>query len=437
MNTQESILEINLKNLSNNIQQLKSLNFNKNKTIIAIIKSDAYGHGLLEIAQVLEKKGINFFGIIKLDDAFLLKNKLNNPKILMLSGVDEKHIAEAIGIGISICVFDLNYLKTVYEAARKIHKKALIHLKYDSGMNRLGFKDDELLKALDYIEEIKKNGNFLEFEGIFSHFSSAETDIDYTRFQLNNYKNILKIISDRKLKPLYAHISASSSMLGNEIKDDFSNSVRPGISLYGINPVSPQIKLNGNGIVEYSNKKSCIGDNSGNHLHNILANDNDKKFQLNESNNSENHLQCHRIYDLENLDLKPLMTLKTGIIQIKQIKKGCSVSYGRTFRAPSDMTIGIINAGYDNGIPRMLSNKGRVIINDQYADIIGTITMNMIIIDLSKIQNTSLENEAIIMGESGDKRITVEEIANYAKTIPYEICLNIGKSNKRIYHKLP
>ncbi|MCL4546639.1 MAG: alanine racemase, partial [Deltaproteobacteria bacterium] len=237
------------------------------------------------------------------------------------------------------------------------------------------FKDNELLKALNYIEEIRKNGDFLEFEGIFSHFSSAESDIDYTKFQLNNYKNILKIISDRKLKPLYTHISASSSMLSNEIKDDFSNSVRPGLSLYGINPVSPQINLN----------------------------------------------------------LKPLMTLKTGIIQIKQIKKGCSVSYGRTFRAPSDMNIGIINAGYDNGIPRMLSNKGRVIINDQYADIIGIITMNMIIIDLSKIKISSLENEAIIMGESGNKRITVEEIANCAKTIPYEICLNIGKSNKRIY----
>ncbi len=375
MNTQEAILEINLKNLSNNIQQLKSLNFNKNKTIIAIVKSDAYGHGLLEIAQVLEKQGINFFGIIKLDDAFLLKNKLNNPKVLMLSGVDEKHIEDAVEMGISICIFDLDYLKTVYAAARKIHKKALIHLNYDSGMNRLGFKDNELLKALNYIEEIRKNGDFLEFEGIFSHFSSAESDIDYTKFQLNNYKNILKIISDRKLKPLYTHISASSSMLSNEIKDDFSNSVRPGLSLYGINPVSPQINLN----------------------------------------------------------LKPLMTLKTGIIQIKQIKKGCSVSYGRTFRAPSDMNIGIINAGYDNGIPRMLSNKGRVIINDQYADIIGIITMNMIIIDLSKIKISSLENEAIIMGESGNKRITVEEIANCAKTIPYEICLNIGKSNKRIY----
>ncbi|MHB1665195.1 MAG: alanine racemase [bacterium] len=376
MNTQESILEINLKNLLNNIQQLKSLNFNKNKTIIAIIKSDAYGHGLLEIAQVLEKQGINFFGIIKLDDAVLLKNKLNNPKILMLSGVDEKHIAHAVDMGISICVFDLDYLKIVYAAAEKIHKKALIHLEYDSGMNRLGFKDDELLKALDYIEEIKKNGDFLEFEGIFSHFSSADTDIDYTKFQLNNYKNILKIISDRKLKPLYTHINASSSMLSNEIKDDFSNSVRPGISIYGINPAaSPQINVN----------------------------------------------------------LKPLMTLKTGIIQIKQIKKGCSVSYGRTFRASSDMNIGIINAGYDNGIPRMLSNKGRVIINNQYADIIGTITMNMIMVDLSKIKNASLKNEAIIMGESGSKRITAEEIANYTKTIPYEICLNIGKSNKRIY----
>ncbi len=393
MNIKEAILEINLRNLSNNIQQLKLLEFNKNKTIIAIIKSDAYGHGLLEVAQVLEKEGINFFGVIKLEDAILLKNKLTSPKILLLSGVDEKNISVAAAMDISICVYDLNYLKAVYAAAKTAQKKILIHLKYDSGMSRLGFKYDELYKALDYIEEIRKNGNFLEFEGIFSHFSSAESDTDYTSFQLNNYKNILKTIYNRKLTPLYRHISASSSMLSTEIKDDFSNSVRPGISLYGINPINQQVK----------------------------------------SKNTAKHCNNKQTCDAGNLVLKPLMTLKTGIIQIKQIKKGCFVSYGKTFQAPRDMTIGIINAGYDNGIPRMLSNKGRVIINNQYADIIGTITMNMTIVDMTEIENASLENEAIILGESRCKKITIEEIAGYADTIPYEICLNLGKSNKRIY----
>ncbi len=394
MDIKESILEINLKNLSNNIQQLKLLEFNKNKTIIAIIKSDAYGHGLLEVALVLEKEGINFFGVIKLDDAILLKSKLNNPKVLMLSGVDEKNIPTAAAMDISICVYDLNYLKAVYAAAKTARKKVLVHLKYDSGMNRLGFKDDELHKALDYIEEIRKNDNFLEFEGIFSHFSSAESDIDYTKFQLNNYKNILKTIYKRKLTPLYSHISASSSILSAEIKDDFSNSVRPGISLYGINPMNQRLN--------YRNAAE-------------LSSDNKQKY-----------------YD-ENLNLKPLMTLKTGIIQIKQIKKGCFVSYSKTFQAPRDMLIGVVNAGYDNGIPRMLSNKGRVIINNQYADMLGIITMNMTIVDMTEIKNASLESEVIILGESKSKKITVEEIAGYAGTIPYEICLNVGKSNRRIY----
>jgi len=393
MDIKEAILEINLKNLSNNIQQLKLLEFNKNKTIIAIIKSDAYGHGLLEVAKVLKKEGINFFGVIKLEDAILLKSRLNNPKVLMLSGVDEKNIPVAAVMDISVCVYDLNYLKSVYAAAKKAHKKILVHLKYDSGMNRLGFKDDELYKALDYIEEIKKNDNFLEFEGIFSHFSSAESDIDYTKSQLNNYKNILKTIYKRKLTPLYSHISASSSILSAEIKDDFSNSIRPGISLYGINPINQRLKYN----------------NAAEPLHN------------------------KQICDAATLDLKPLMMLKTGIIQIKQIKKGCFVSYGKTFQAPRDMTIGIVNAGYDNGIPRMLSNKGRVIIDNQYADIIGVITMNMTIVDMTEIQNASPESEVIILGESKSKKITVEEIADYAGTIPYEICLNVGKSNRRIY----
>ncbi len=394
MNIKEATLEINLKNLSNNIQQLKLLEFNKNKTIIAIVKSDAYGHGLLEVAQVLKKEGINFFGVIKLEDAVLLKSNLNNPKVLMLSGVNEKDIPVAASMDISVCVYDLNYLKSVYAAAKTARKKVRVHLKYDSGMNRLGFKDDELYKALDYIEEIRKNDNFLEFEGIFSHFSSAESDIDYTQFQLNNYKNILKKIYIRKLTPLYSHISASSSILSSEIKDDFSNSVRPGISLYGINPINQQFK--------YSNADG------------LSSNDKQK-------------------YDAKNSYLKPLMTLKTDIIQIKQIKKGSFVSYGKTFQAPRDMIIGIVNAGYDNGIPRMLSNKGRVIINNQYADIIGIITMNMTIVDMTEIKNASLESEVIILGESESKKITVEEIADYAGTIPYEICLNMGKSNRRIY----
>ncbi|RZD17403.1 MAG: alanine racemase [Candidatus Acididesulfobacter guangdongensis] len=397
MDIKEAILEINLKNLSNNIQQLKLLEFNKNKTIIAIIKSDAYGHGLLEVALILEKEGINFFGVIKLEDAVLLKSKLNNPKVLLLSGVDEKNIPVAAAMDISVCVYDLNYLKSVYASAKTARKKVLVHLKYDSGMNRLGFKDDELYKALDYIEEIRKNDNFLEFEGIFSHFSSAESDIDYTKSQLNNYKNILKTIYSRKLTPLYSHISASSSILSAEIKDDFSNSVRPGISLYGINPINQRLKC--------SNAAEL-------------------------SNNKQNK---QRYDDAATLDLKPLMTLKTGIIQIKQIKKGCFVSYGKTFQAPRDMTIGVVNAGYDNGIPRMLSNKGRVIIDNQYADIIGVITMNMTIVDMTEIKNASLKSEVIILGESKSKKITVEEIADYAGTIPYEICLNVGKSNRRIY----
>ena len=127
------------------------------------------------------------------------------------------------------------------------------------------------------------------------------------------------------------------------------------------------------------------------------------------------------------------MTLKSKILQIKNIKKGSYVSYNNTFRADRDMTIGIVSAGYDNGIPRLLSNKGRFLINGCFAPIIGIVTMNMTVVDVSEIKNVQAGDEVIITGKDGLNEIKIEEIASLSQTIPYEICLNLGKSNKKIY----
>ncbi len=369
----DTSLFINLKNLKHNIYQIKSLRLAKTKTIIAILKSDAYGHGIVHTANTLIENGINFFGIIHMEEAFTIHKNHPCAKLLMLTGIHDHDIKEACDMDLSIAVFSLDYLKILLNKVKEVRTPVNLHIQYNSGMNRLGLNDSDVDKA---IEIIKENKHCLNMEGFFSHLSSAGNDIEYTDFQLKNYKNTLTKFKKMNIAPRYVHISASSALLNNKITTDFSNTVRPGVSLYGINP------------------------------------------------NSESY---------PNLNLKQLMTLKSKIIQIRKIKKGTFISYDNTFKSPCNMLTATIAAGYDNGIPRLLSNIGRVLIRDQFADILGRVTMNMTVVDITKISGVKVGDEAIIVGKGLTNSIDLKEIALKAQTIPYEICLNLGKSNTKTY----
>jgi alanine racemase len=386
----DTSLYINLENLRNNINLIKSLEHAKNKTIIAIIKSDAYGHGLVASAETLFNTGIKFFGIIGIDEAKKILKKLPNAGLLMLKGIPEGDIAEALRLNLKISVISLDYLNMLLSKAKKLNKTANIHLKFDSGMGRLGFSCDELKSAICIINENKK---YINAEGLFSHLSSGG-DTAYSNFQIGNFRKILSILNKNKIFPEFVHISASSSILNGKIEDDCSNSVRPGIMLYGINP---------NGCV--SSAPHGAADSAG----------------------------YADIFSGVGAGLKPVMSLKSKVLQVKKIKKGAFVSYGNTFKAGRDSMIAVVSAGYDNGIPRLLSNKGRFLINGKFAPITGIVTMNMTMVDITEIEGVKPGDEAVIAGKSGLNEITLSEIASTAETIPYEICLNFGKSNKRIY----
>ena len=387
---EDTYLYINLNNLINNLNFLKNRISSKDKKIIAVIKSDAYGHGLLPAAETLFKNGIDFFGIIGIEEAENILKKIPDAKLLMLKGINLENLEAASALNLSIGVYSLDYLKELLDKAKssKINKTLNLHLKFDSGMSRLGLGETETEEAARIINGNKK---YFRIEGLFSHLSSGN-DLEYTNYQINNFKKIFSAMEKYKITPQYIHISASSSILNGSLLDDCSNAVRPGISLYGFNP----------------NKEI--------------------KYGINNNINRINHTETGSEFKLEQL-----MTLKSKILQIKNIKKGSYVSYNNTFRADRDMTIGIVSAGYDNGIPRLLSNKGRFLINGCFAPIIGIVTMNMTVVDVSEIKNVKAGDEVIITGKDGLNEIKIEEIASLSDTIPYEICLNLGKSNKKIY----
>ena len=387
---EDTYLYINLNNLVNNLNFIKNRTSLKDKKIIAVIKSNAYGHGLLPIAESLFKNGIDFFGIIEIEEAENILKKIPSAKLLMLKGINLENLEAASALNLSIGVYSLDYLKELLDKMKssKINKTLNLHLKFDSGMSRLGLVETETEEAARIIGDNKK---YFNLEGLFSHLSYGN-NLEYTNYQINNFKKIISVMAKYKITPQYIHISASSSILNGSLLDDCSNAVRPGILLYGFNP----------------NKET--------------------KYGINNNKNSINNQETDSEFKLEQL-----MTLKSKILQIKNIKKGSFVSYNNTFRADRDMTIGIVSAGYDNGIPRLLSNKGRFLINGGFAPIIGIVTMNMTIVDVSEIKNIKAGDEVIITGKDGLNEIKIEEIAYLSETIPYEICLNFGKSNKKIY----
>lgn len=387
---EDTYLYINLNNLVNNLNFIKNRTSLKDKKIIAVIKSNAYGHGLLPIAESLFKNGIDFFGIIEIEEAENILKKIPSAKLLMLKGINLENLEAASALNLSIGVYSLDYLKELLDKMKssKINKTLNLHLKFDSGMSRLGLVETETEEAARIIGDNKK---YFNLEGLFSHLSYGN-NLEYTNYQINNFKKIISVMAKYKITPQYIHISASSSILNGSLLDDCSNAVRPGILLYGFNP----------------NKET--------------------KYGINNNKNSMNNQETDSEFKLEQL-----MTLKSKILQIKNIKKGSFVSYNNTFRADRDMTIGIVSAGYDNGIPRLLSNKGRFLINGGFAPIIGIVTMNMTIVDVSEIKNIKAGDEVIITGKDGLNEIKIEEIASLSETIPYEICLNFGKSNKKIY----
>jgi alanine racemase len=271
-------------------------------------------------------------------------------------------------------VHNLYLLERLIEFTKKNGIKIKLHLKFDTGMARLGIREEEVEKTVDLC---KQNKEHVDIDGLMSHFSDSESNPDWTKKQLRRFKSIVKYFHDNHIYPTYIHIANTGAIL--TIKETHLNCVRPGIALYGYVP----------------DKK----------LRNII-------------------------------DLKPVLEIQSQLISIHKLKKGEGISYGRTFVAERDMKVGVVAFGYADGLFRSLSNRFECIINGKKVKSIGTICMDMFMCDLTTI-DAKVSDNVIILGSSGNNSITAYELADAAGTIPYEILTNIGKSIrvKRVYRR--
>ena len=370
--------EINLNALSFNIKQI--LKLVPAKKVMGVIKANAYGHGAAEVLNTLLSFGIENFAVSNVFEALDLRTKQKNAEILILGYCDSSAVLELAKNNITASVFDLEYAKSLNAAAKNAGVTLNCHIKINSGMNRLGFAADDLNLLKSSMQSIFALEN-LNVTGAFTHFATADRDGDDNgEFTTKQYKSFLAakdVISDVAAlsgkKNLCFHSSNSAATLldNSSLPSDL---YRAGIILYGLTP-SVGLEL---------------------------------PFKP-----------------------QPVMSLKAVVSQVKALKKGDSVSYGRTFTASKDMRVATITAGYADGYMRGLSGKGYVLINGKKANILGRVCMDQTVVDVTDIADVKTGNVVTLFGEG----LPVEELAKILGTINYELVCAVAHRVPRIYIK--
>lgn len=373
-----SWIEISKANLLYNIRQLRMANGKKVK-MMAVVKANAYGHGMVKVAKILEPD-IDWFGVAGLGEALeLLNNKISKP-ILVLNYFDlqdEKALDKAIKKRVRFGVFTTEQLDTLNLASKKSKRKALVHLEIDTGLSRSGQRIvtiDKFLKQLSKYDQI-------QVEGVFSHFASSEENSHYTEKQIRIFNRAIgKIKTD--LPDALVHMACSAaSVLHPASRYDM---VRPGIMTYGLHP----------------SKKT-------------------------------NYAPSKHEYVGKRINLKPVMSWKAKILQVKNIVKNAYVGYGLSYQAKKNLKLAVMSVGYADGLDRGLSNCGEVIVRGKRAKIIGRICMNVAMIDVTGI-TAKAGDEVVILGKQGKLKISAEEIAKHLKTINYEVVTRVNWSLPRV-----
>lgn len=355
------IAEINLDHLDHNIKEINRVS--KNKEIIAVIKSNAYGHGSIGIAKSLEKLGVRFFAVANLEEAIELRENNISSKILILGRTDEEKLSELITYDLIQTVISKEYSEFLLESNLNIK----IHIKINTGMNRFGF-DLTTIRNIDTVtKEIQHlyDSKTLIVDGIYTHFTDAANK-KTTHNQISLFSNLILKLREKKINP--KHIHCSNSIATTIYSDNtIDNIVRVGMLIYGIDQT-------------------------------------------------------------KQIDLKPILKLKAKILNIQKIKAGQSIGYGKTFIADRNMKVATIAIGYADGLPISYSECGYVYYNNNKCKIIGRITMDYTMVDVTNLPVQIGEYVEVI-----SSKISVERISELSKTIPYEIFTNLGSRINRKY----
>lgn len=371
MTTQHyTIAEIDMAALRHNLGQVRE-RVGSNRHILAVVKANAYGHGSIHVSSDLIDMGVSMLGVAYLEEGIELREAGVKIPILIMAGIMEKEAGEALRYNLTPALFERSTAKAIEEAARSDGKTAGVHIKVDTGMGRIGVRFEE---AVSFVEEISGMKG-IRIEGIMTHFSDADLgDRGRAKEQVERFNRIIDGLKSKGLNIPLKHMANSAAIIGYE--QALLDMVRPGIMLYGYFP-------------------------------------------------SE---RVERI-----IDLIPVLTLKSKVTYLKKVPPGTGISYGSTFVTKRESLIATVPAGYADGYSRYLSNCGKVLIGGKKAPVVGTVCMDMIMVDVTENPAVKLGDEVILIGRQGMEKITAQDIATLTGTIPYEVLCDIGRRVKRVY----
>ncbi len=337
---------------------------------MAAIKADAYGHGAVEVARVLEAEGIYMFGVAGVEEGVELRDAGIKSKILVLSPILYTQIDTILEYDIIPTISELDFFRVFDQRLKKIGRPSLVHVEVDTGMTRTGFPIAQAKRAIEAIGASPR----IKIDGVFSHFPLADTNGSFTPGQIVRFSNLIEELRRGKIDIGAVHLANSSGIF--RWPESHYNLVRPGIALYGLRS-SPAVDYAG--------------------------------------------------------DFQPVMALKSRVVNIRSVDANTPISYGHTFKTTQQSRIATVSIGYGDGYPRLLSNKGEVIIRSERVPIVGTVCMDLIMVDITRTPQVQIGDIVTLFGQEGDAKITVEECATKANTIVYEITSGIGPRVARVF----
>ena len=365
--------EVSLPALRHNFRSIRDL-VAPSATVCAVVKADAYGHGAVECARALQQEGASWFGVTSTDEGLALRDGGITGHILLMTGFwlgDEETV---IGNNLTPAVWQREQLERLEQAAERLRRGIRVHLKVDTGMARLGTGFEELPQLLGTLRTAKH----VKLEGLFSHLASAEVvDSPQVDEQMFRFKQAVAVVQQNGFAPAYLHIANTSAIATRP--ESWMNLVRPGIGLYGYQ------------------------------LPSVLEG---KSFDL---------------------PVHPVLSWKTRIYSLRDVAAGQAIGYSGVYVTEAPARIAALPVGYADGLSRKLSSRGRVIVHDHYAPMVGNVSMDVTLIDVTGIPEAEIGSEVIILGRSDHCAVTADEQAQLAGTIPYEILCNISKRVPRHY----
>ena len=367
--------EINLAAIAENLKFIKS---KSSAQVLAVVKADAYGHGLIDVAKAAEKAGADWFGTALLEEGIALRNNgIRKPIISWLTPIGED-FKTAINLDIDLSLSSIELLNEIILVGKSINKVPRVHIEIDTGMNRGGFGDDWGLLLPEIVKAVKANE--IKAIGIWSHFARAdEPNEAMNKTQLDVFEQKVKKLDEAGVSPEFIHIANSAASLSNEAAH--KNIIRWGIGLYGLSP-------------------------------DVL-----------------------NMGDSKSLGLKPAMKLFAKLQLVKAVKAGQSVGYGGTAITKSDTKLGVVTLGYADGVPRNANNSAGIYVAGKRAPIIGRVSMDQFVVDLGTDSSAKTGDEVIVFGDGSQGEYTIDEWAKACGTINYEIVTRIGVRVPRIYSR--